>query len=156
MFALDKLVSKELYNISLCSMYEKPTSQSCFEKLLETTNLNWKEVYILPRKVSVDTNLRMFQYKISNNILFLNKLLLNLKKVPSPKCSFCNSTDETSLNIVYTCNITKRLWNELQCFVSRNLYIPEITPLRILYYRQSKPEFSINQPFTTNFQALSA
>ena len=83
MFTLDKLVSKELYNISLCSMYEKPTSQSSYEKLLET-NLNWKEIYILPRKVSTDTNLRMFQYKILNNILFLNRLLFKSKKVQSP------------------------------------------------------------------------
>ena len=32
--ALDELVSKDLYNISLCSMYEISTSQSCYEKLL--------------------------------------------------------------------------------------------------------------------------
>ena len=69
LYTLDKLVSKELYNISLCSMYEKPTSQSYYEKLLETTNLNWKEIYILPRKVFIDTNFHMFQYKILNNIL---------------------------------------------------------------------------------------
>ena len=104
LYTLDKLVSKELYNISLCSMYEKPTSQSYYEKLLETTNLNWKE--ILPRKVSIDTNLLMFQYKILNNILFLNKLLFKFKKVPSPLCSFCNSADETP-DIFYTCNVTK-------------------------------------------------
>ena len=65
------MVSKELYNISLCSMGEKPTSQSYFEKLLETTNLNWIEIYILPKKVSVDKHLCTFQYKILNNILFL-------------------------------------------------------------------------------------
>ena len=41
-------------------MYEKPTSQSYYEKLFETTNLNWEEIYILPRKVSIDTNLRIF------------------------------------------------------------------------------------------------
>ena len=68
-------------------MYEKPTSQSSYEKLLET-NLNWKEIYILPRKVSTDTNLRMFQYKILNNILFLNRLLFKSKKVQSPLWSF--------------------------------------------------------------------
>ena len=90
LYTLDKLVSKELYNISLCSMYEKPTSQSYYEKLLETTNLNWKEIYILPRKVSIDTNLCMFQYKILNNILFLNKLLFKFEKVQSPLCSFCS------------------------------------------------------------------
>ena len=37
----------------------------------------------------------MFQYKIMNNILFLNKLLFKFKKVPPPLCSFCNSADET-------------------------------------------------------------
>ena len=62
-------------------MYEKLTSQSYYEKLLETTNLNWKEIYILPRQVSIDINLRMFQYKLLNNILFLNKILFKYKKV---------------------------------------------------------------------------
>ena len=127
LYTLNKSVSKELYNISLCSMYEKPTSQSYYEKLLDTANLNWKEIYILPRKVSIDTNLRMFQCKILNNTLFLNKLLFKFKKVPSPLCSFCNSADETLLHIFYTCDITKPLWNELQYIVSQYLYIPEIT-----------------------------
>ena len=40
LYTLDKLVGKELYSISLCSMYEKPASQSYYEKSLETTNLN--------------------------------------------------------------------------------------------------------------------
>ena len=33
--------------------------------------VEWKKIYLLPRKVSIDTNLRMFQYKILNNILYL-------------------------------------------------------------------------------------
>ena len=84
LYILSKLVSKELYNISLCSLCGKLTSQIYCEKLLGTTNLNWKEIYILPRKVSMHTNLRMFQFKILNNILFINKLLFKFKKVPSP------------------------------------------------------------------------
>ena len=95
--------------------------------------MNWKEIYILPRKVSIDTLLRMFQYKILNNILFVNKLLFKFKKVRSPLCSFCNSAVEMPLHIFYTCNITKRLWNELQYFVSQYLYIPEITPQSALF-----------------------
>ena len=114
-------------------MYEKPTSQSYYEKLLKTTNLNWKEIYILPRNVSIDTNLRMSQYNILNNILFLKKLLFKIKKVPSSLCSFCNFADETALHIFYTCNITKPLWNELRYFVSQYLYIPEITPQSALF-----------------------
>ena len=84
LYILSKLVSKELYNISLCSLCGKLTSQIYCEKLLGITNLNWKEIYILPRKVSMHTNLRMFQFKILNNILFINKLLFKFKKVPSP------------------------------------------------------------------------
>ena len=75
----------------------------------------------------------MFQYKILNNILFLNKLLFKFKKVQSPLCSFCNSVDETPLHIFYTCNIAKHLWNELQYFVSQNVYIPEMTPQGALF-----------------------
>ena len=70
----------------------------------------------------------MFQYKSVNNILFLNKLLCKFKKVPSPLHSLCSFVDETLLHIFYTCSITKRLWNELQYFVSQNLYIPKTTP----------------------------
>ena len=101
-------------------MYEKPTS-----KILESTNLNWNEIYILPRKVSIDTNLHVFQYTILNSILFLNESLFKFKKVPSPLCSFCKSANETLLH--FFCNIAKRLWNELQYFVSLYLYIPEIS-----------------------------
>ena len=123
---LDKLVTKELYKISLCSMYEKPTP-----KILESTNLNWNEIYILPRKVSIDTNLHVFQYTILNSILFLNKSLFKFKKVPSPLYSFCKSANETLLH--FFCNIAKRLWNELQYFVSLYLYIPEITQQDVLF-----------------------
>ena len=114
-------------------MYEIPTSQSYYEKLLETTNLKWKEIYISPRKVFIDANLCMFQYKVLNNILIFNKLLFKFKKIPSPLCSFCNSADETSLHIFYTCNITKQLCSELQYFVSQYLYIPEINPQSALF-----------------------
>ena len=69
----------------------------------------------------------MLQYKILNNVLFLNKLLFKFKKVPSRVCSFYNSADETLLDIFQACNIRKQLWNKLQYFVSQYLFIPEIT-----------------------------
>ena len=33
----------------------------------------------MPRRVTIDTNLRISQYKVLNNVLYLNKKLLNLK-----------------------------------------------------------------------------
>ena len=136
-------------------MYKKPTSESYFEKLLETTNLNWKEIYILPRKNSIDTNLCMFQYKILNHILFLSKLLLKFKKVH------------------HHCVLFATLWMKRCCISStlvtlqsdsgtrfNGLFLRIFTFLKSLHRVSSsdsliKTEFSINQPFTTNFQALS-
>ena len=60
LYPLDKLVSKELYYISPWSMYEKSLLQNFYEKLLETANLNWKNMHILPIKASEATNICIF------------------------------------------------------------------------------------------------
>ena len=69
--AFDRFVSKKLYYISLSSIYEKLHHK--IEKLLEKQQI-WtgKKYTLCQKKVSVDTNLRMFQCRILNNIVFLN------------------------------------------------------------------------------------
>ena len=42
------------------------------------------------RVEAVDTATRVFQYKILNNILYLNKLLLRFQKYEPPYVSFVN------------------------------------------------------------------
>ena len=42
----------------------------------------------MPRRVTIDTNLRITQYKILNNVLYLNEIFFKLKIVSSPLCSF--------------------------------------------------------------------
>ena len=78
---LDKLSSKEIYSILISSNVSKPTSNIYFEKLFEYTTLDWNKIYLSPRLATIDTTLRSFQYKILNNVLFLNKnyTLLNNK-----------------------------------------------------------------------------
>ena len=63
----------------------------------------------MSRRVTIVTNLRTFQYKISNNVLYLNEKYFRFKFVSSPICSFCNSEDETPLHLFYSCNQTKSL-----------------------------------------------
>ena len=46
-----------------------------------------------PRLITNNTYIRSFQYKIFNNVLFLNKKLHTFGIKPSPKCSFCNLFD---------------------------------------------------------------
>ena len=45
LYILDKLVSKELYNIWLCSMYEKPALQSYYKKI------TWNNQFELERNI---------------------------------------------------------------------------------------------------------
>ena len=63
----------------------------------------------MPRRVTIDNNLRIFQYKILNNVLYLNEKLFKFKIVSSPLCSFCNSEDETQIHL-FTLAIKQNLF----------------------------------------------
>ena len=73
--SLDKLNAKELYSMLVYDAPHKPTSQKYFEQLFPSEIFISKDIYLLVRKVTTDCYLRSFQYKILNNILFLNKKL---------------------------------------------------------------------------------
>ena len=45
---------------------------------------------MIPQKVIIDTTLRIFQFKILNNILYLNKKMSKIDLNVSPLCSLCN------------------------------------------------------------------
>ena len=78
--------------------------------------------------VSVNTKLRVFQYKILNNIPFVNKMLFKLRKVESLLCSFCRAEDKTYINFFHECSRkTSLLWRQLQEFFSTTLDLPIIS-----------------------------
>ena len=67
--ALEKLISKELYSLSIFLNTETPTSQKHFMRLFSNLQCDWKDIYLLPHKVTIDTKLRIFQYKLLNNFI---------------------------------------------------------------------------------------
>ena len=107
----------------------KPTSQFYFENLLREQDLNWKEINLLPLKASLDYYVRSFQYKVLNNVPFLNKKLVIFAKALSPLCSFCRNADETILQFFYECDITKEFWKSLFSFFDKKcLNLPYLSP----------------------------
>ena len=96
--SLNKLNSVTLYEILIDANNIKPTTQTHFESLFLNFKPDWKSIYKLPRRVSLDTNFKMFQYKLLNNVLYLNNMLFRFKKVHSPLCSYCNEEEETPLH----------------------------------------------------------
>ena len=107
---LNKLDSKELYNIQLLANTLKPTSQSYFEKVFAGHDFEWDRIYILPRIVTTDSRIWIFQYKILHNVLYLNKKLFEFNKINSPECSFCIFEEETTIHLFHICRKTQALW----------------------------------------------
>ena len=75
---LNKLDSKELYNIQLLANFLKPTLQAYFENVFARHVFEWGKIYILPRIVTTDSRIRIFQYKILHNVLYLNKKAIRI------------------------------------------------------------------------------
>ena len=70
---LDKLTSTEIHSILILKVQNKPSSNIYFENIFNYNDIYWEAIYMLPHLVTHNTNTRSFQYKILNNILYLNK-----------------------------------------------------------------------------------
>ena len=128
-YCLNKLSSKEIYSILIESTDSKPSSQMYYKNIFQNSNLDWKNIYMLPRIVTKDSRLQVFQYKLLNNVLYLNKMLFRFGKIDSPLCSFCKMIEETPLHLFYNCIKTKLLWDQLKDFISNEtLSFPSLTP----------------------------
>ena len=125
---MNKLDSATLYEILIGANKIKPTSQTYFENFFSDFNPDWKSIYLLPKRVTLDKNLRIFQYKLLNNVLYLNKILFRFKKVDFPLCSYFNEEEETPLYLFHSCLKTKQLWNKLRQYFSQFINIPHFTP----------------------------
>ena len=125
MLCLNKLDSKELCNIQLLANFLKPTSQAYFEKVLTGHVFEWDKIYMLPRIVTTDSRIRIFQHKILHNVLYLNKKLFEFNKINSPECSFCKWEEETTIHLFHSCR-------KLTSYLNRNLNLPYLTSQSVI------------------------
>ena len=127
MFPLDKLTSRELYNMHIKTKFTVPTAQCTIQKMLNVDNLPWNNIYNLSRSISIDSYSRIFQYKCLNNILYLNCSLFKMGISDSPLCSFCHNENETFSHLFFTCRVTYNVWLDLINFFSSKIDIPPLT-----------------------------
>ena len=93
------------------------------------SQLDYKDNY--SQHSSVISVSKRFQFKLLNNVLYLNKMLFKFGKSESPLFSFCNIKDETPYHLFYECSHTISLWSQLRHFLSNSLNIPLLTPQRL-------------------------
>ena len=127
------VTAKLVYDLFISHTFSPPTSK----KLLSTKfniedQKTWSSVYLLPASTTLDTKIRMFQYKILNNILYLNQKLYHMNLVASPLCSLCKREFETIFHLFLKCESSKRLWSEIQKWSSHTITLPQLSE-KIVY-----------------------
>ena len=123
---LDKLSSKQLYSLLIHERGHIPTSKAYFEIRFPNIENDWLKIYMLPRKSSIHAYDRVFQYKILNNILYLNKKLHQFGKSQTSLCSFCSTYDEDPPHLFAECPETLALWASLKANLSPIFELPEL------------------------------
>ena len=113
MFDLSSVSSKILYREFRSRKEIPPTAQAKFKEEYPSLSIEWKEIYSLAFNVTLDTNLRVFQYKLLNRIIFTNDKLFKFKLVDSPSCTFCKTNEESLEHLLFSCKITEFFWKEV-------------------------------------------
>ena len=79
-----------------------PTSQKYFENVFPSQSFTLKDVHIFPRILAINIRLRVCQYKVVNNALYLYKHLYIFKLSDTQLCSFSIQEDETIIHLFLT------------------------------------------------------
>ena len=74
-------------------------------------------MHMISRQAIIETSLRSFQYKILNNILYLNEKLFKFKIVDSPLCSLCETESESVLHLFCESAVISNLLQQFKLWV---------------------------------------
>ena len=83
---------------------------------------------MLPRRVTIDSSSRNFQYCVLNNIVYFNEQLFKMNLSDDTYCSFCNSSYENVIHVFSECNTIQNIWSKLREWLSPELNLPALTP----------------------------
>ena len=99
---------------------------------------------MIPHMVTIESSLQIFQYKILNNILFLNNRLFKFGQVQSPLCSLCKHENETTKHLFSQCFITGMLWDSVKSWLMGSITLPPLNPdTAILGHWRPENKFNI-------------
>ena len=93
---------------------KRTKSSSKWENELDTviTSNDWHSICKRPFKVTTDTKLQWFQYRINNNIIATNMFLYKINIRSDELCSFCQKQVETIRHLFCQCNYVKTFWKQ--------------------------------------------
>ena len=78
--------------------------------------------------MTIESKMRIFQYKILSNILFPNAKLFKMKIINSPLCSLCGEENKTTWHLFSQCKVTIHHWRSLKTWLKPSINVPDLTP----------------------------
>ena len=90
-----------------------PTAPQKISDKHSDTIINWKKVYSLSFRTTLDAKLRQFQYNILNNTVFTNDKLFRFGLSQSSNCTFCNEEPESLEHLLSRCKVSSEFWREV-------------------------------------------
>ena len=121
-----KIKASHIYEIFVQKKFKPPTAKAKISAKFKITEDLWSRIYTMPSKCTLDTKTRIFQFKILNNVLYLNKQVYKMNLSVSPLCSLCLNEQETFTRLFLECNYSSNLWRELQGSLSPILSLPNL------------------------------
>ena len=108
---------------------------------------NWKNIFKLFRTCLKDNIIKELQYKILHQYIPTNKLLFQMGKVMSNKCSFCEMYVETIEHLFFDCTQVRNIWFhiELKLYLIEKVKISlTVSDILFGYNISSETTFSVN------------
>ena len=110
--------SKHIYRSFLAKKQTTPIAKDR-EKLsakYHHLTIDWKRVYLLSFRTTLETKLREFQFKILNRIVFTNEKRFRFGMAEPDKCVCCQTEVESIEHLLFSCKISSVFW-EHNCLV---------------------------------------
>ena len=109
---LYKVSSKNIYKEVRSKVEIIPTAQLKYSEKYNH-QLDWKGIYCIPFRVTVDSRSREFQFKVLHRYLATNKFLHKIGFLPSFLCTFCKRESESSEHLLIECDHSNKFWQDL-------------------------------------------
>ena len=141
---LIQLTSKKLYWTLVEDIRVHPTARLKYNSIYNDQDFNWKQIYLIPYKVTLDTRTRMFQYKLLNRIVYTNKLLHKIKLSDTSLCTFCGEYEESLEHLFLHCQFSKNFWMQIVSWLNEfNITIIELKDSEIMLgYTNESPHWT--------------
>ena len=106
--------SKQIYRLFLEKKQTTPTAKVKLAAKYSNIDIDWKSVYSLSFRTTLESKLREFQFKILNRIVFTNEKLFRFGMADSPSCFFCQTEVESVGHLLFSCKLSS-IFGNMSC-----------------------------------------